>query len=1180
NNLKVTATIPVPAIADLTVTLSGISEFTGTQTITIPAGSTSAYTTLTANDDHAKAENKNVTIGISSVTGLSNVNFTLAEAINITVLDKDANCSNPAEPTVTVEAVCAGSMAAVITVTNHTDYTSPLYSLWTEASGGSKVGSDNNTGSITVSETFNEAKTYYLQVHETNAPAGCDISDRATVVVNIKEKPSDFSTNVTNATNGEQDGKIRFTAGIKGVKPFTIVLTGNSESINMTGYISGEHSDTTFTDLPPASDYKAVITGADGCGDVTISNITVTELACIPPADPVVSSGAQNICKGTGTTLTIGNYAAGVTYTLYNSANAGVATNSGSSTVTVPNYLPAGNYTLQGSGYNGTGECETSSQISVLTVKPVPSEAVAAVVQKSSPVTALGKISVTTGTLGGIPFTVILKKIGVDNDVVANNITVSHNFENLSAGSYSVVVTASNGCDTTIDNLTVVNCTPPAEPNVSDVSICPNTQANITINGYNDGIFKYELYNEADDAAIGSAVYANGVLTTPELSANTNYTVRATLKATALEGCKYSSKSVSVTINELPMVTLTPGPVTCADSGSIKVTVSGGQPYQDNRYDIRLNGSIDENKQISGYIYRDLDVATYTVKVIDKNGCFTTEQTTVSIDKTTPEITPEVTPSSAANNDGSIYVTLGNASQVSLNNGDPQTAPYTFQNLACGIYTLAATYDVTGCESTVQVKLSTSAPRMTLLPAWQVQGDSLTITFNTSSSSIQNTDLKFYNNDDLYVWGGVVFEDDKSKYVNSGVWVDIPENKFKMTKVTDYLYTYTIKNMSSLYELDGNNYPLQGWGLLKDVKGYKWLFRTAGNGSGNNILEEKNNSGDFYEDIHSFSVRVWATDVYERTNKDGYYQYYQGEKVKLLIEKYVDNTLNDGKKYPVEVKMGETSLLTLDKNLVYNDEAEGKLDTVLTLSAMLKDILRAYGYSEGGAVANSTDEYEHSIEVIAPVITLTQSTATANETDNRTNTISATIPVNYRQQIKIAVSVGGGTEDTDYTLSYDTIIIPVGQKSGYAVLTVLPDGLYTDRGNLVITSDGVVSGDVQFSVTGGPLTLTVENSEIPTPVITSLVPANDVDVKKNETVTIKVKANNTDTVYLYINDVPAKTTIADTLWYDYTPETANADKISVIAKNRYGLQTALTHIINVIECNCEERFRVKFTGNK
>ncbi|MDR1974661.1 MAG: T9SS type A sorting domain-containing protein [Bacteroidales bacterium] len=1145
NSTKVTAKIPIPASATLTVTLSGTDDFTGTATITIPAGDTTAYTTLTATDDHAKAGNKSATVGITSVTGLSGVTFTSAGSINVTIIDKDANCSNPIEPVAAAVPVCKGSTSATITVSNHAGYTNPVYSLWTAASDGTQVGSDNTTGSITVSETFDAQKTYYLQVEEIGASTGCNISDRTVVAVGIKESPSDFEHSVTNATNGVDDGAITFTAGEKGIKPFSISLTSTTKGISLTGFISGANNDTTFDNLPAAVDYEAAITGADGCGNFTISNIEIQELACTPPSNPAIDGGAQSICKGTPATLTIASLVAGVTYNLLNAVDAIVAT-AQTGVITVPNTLPVGTYKLQGTGYTGDGVCEESAKVNILTIKTLPYEATATVIQGSSPTADLGKISVTTGSKGGSPFAVRL--LGDNSvDITETGVASNHTFEQLPAGDYTVTVTANNGCDTVLTNLTITNCAPPAIPTVNDTAACAGTAASLVISGYNDVLYTYALYNEAGTSIIGTATYSEGVITTPAVNAEIKYNVRATLKATALEGCQYSQKEVTVKPNSLPVLTLTPSAVTCVAEGSIDVAVSGGLPFAGAKYLMQNVGYSSQTKEISGFDYTALVAGNYTVTVTDSNGCSATDNTEVTANYAKPTINAAPSPATAQNNDGSIYVTVTGGTQIFLNGGDPQTAPYTYQNLSSGIYRVSAIHSVTGCKDSVEVTVGTNSPVYTTAPAWQVHGDSIVITFNTASSNVANQNLKFYNNDDIYIWGGVVFQDNSDKYITGG-WNDIPDVKFKMTRTSDYNYRYVITDMQTFYGLTGEEYA--------NVKGFKWLFRTGGDGAGGNILEEKNNGNDFWEDIHTFAVKLWP-DTYGHTNKDGYNQFYRGEKIKLYVEKYIDGGLNDGKKYPVSVKIGATFLVELGREVVYNGEAVGKLDTLVTLSALVKDVISATGYSEGGAVAHSNETL---IEVIDPVITFSQSTTTVNETTSNVDTVWAKIPAKYGSAITIPVSVSGSTY---FNLSADEITIAAGQTSGYIILTIVSDGLYTSRSSLTITAGSVSS---PFTVSGSPLILNVENSEVPpVPNITSFTPLNGENRMKDVQISISATAENTDSMYLFINGVTVLKVEDDEISYNYTPDVAKKDTFTVWAINVY--DTAIKqHIVTVTDC--------------
>jgi len=274
-------------------------------------------------------------------------------------------------------------------------------------------------------------------------------------------------------------------------------------------------------------------------------------------------------------------------------------------------------------------------------------------------------------------------------------VATSQDLTGLSAGSYNLTVSTSSSCEA---NLAVTLVDPPL------LSVDTSTITNVSCNGATDGAalvsvsggtapysYTWEdasnnlISNSQNLSGVGAGVYTLTVADTNGCVANTVATISA-------------PNTLSFTTSEVQ--------VSCVNSndGSITVTPLGGTTP----YSYILNGGAIQNNNI----FYNLAAGTYTIEVIDANGCSISNNVTLSNQYTfSLNISNQTNVSCSGQNDGTIdLMATGGAGTITytVNGANAQTNA-TFNNLAAGFYTFEA-IDDNGCSATVSATISENPP--------------------------------------------------------------------------------------------------------------------------------------------------------------------------------------------------------------------------------------------------------------------------------------------------------------------------------------------------------------------------------------------------------------------------------------------------------------------------------------
>jgi hypothetical protein len=399
-----------------------------------------------------------------------------------------------------------------------------------------------------------------------------------------------------------------------------------------------------------------------GCTDTT-AVVAITSVAA-----PNVSAGQdQTVCGGTTVSLS----ASGAnSYSWNNGATGSTLTILAGNTTSSINYIVT--------GLDNTTGC-TKKDTVVIQVNGLP------LINAGTDFQVCSNDTVTLSATGGTSYV-------WNNGIVNNQAFVLSN-----TATFNVTGSDSNGCINSDEITVIVNQSP--QLNVgNDITVCVNNAPFQLSAISNEGGLTYSWSTGAS---------------TQQISVNSSSVYSAT--ATNSFGCS-SSDSVEVIVNELPSLNLGQDQSVCSDE--LPATLNA----QSTSTGLVYNWSTNQNTQ---QIQVSL-TGTYSVSVIDQNGCESTDEVAVQV-LNSPNVNAGQDITVCANEFPVTLNATGNGSQVEWSTG-AQT-PFTTVNGA-GTYTVTTTAQ-NGCQASDDVVV-TSDPCASLVE----QNDGILIYPNPTTSMV------------------------------------------------------------------------------------------------------------------------------------------------------------------------------------------------------------------------------------------------------------------------------------------------------------------------------------------------------------------------------------------------------------------------------------------------------------
>lgn len=360
---------------------------------------------------------------------------------------------NPRPATPTAQAspptICSGQQSQ-ITASGGNNVT---YRVYTQATGGTSIG----TAPLNVAPTI--TTTYYIESDDNSNP-GCVSATRTAVTITVNQPPGNVGaiTGSINPCPGTQSYSISPVSGATGYS-WSVPSAGG----NVTNGGSTTNATINWTN---AGSYVVTVTAINNCG--TTQNTLNVNVQNGPPTSIGAISGDFNPCPGSQTynVPTVANATAYV----WNISGGGTISSSSLNTATINWTTPGGPYTISVTASNGCGSVPQTAQVNV---------------QSGAP----SILSPITGNNNPCPGNQTYNISPVPNATSytwavsgGGNVTSSQNSANinwLSAGNYTVTVTAINNCGTATATLPVtVKTAPPTSVGAISGSNnpCPGTQ--------------------------------------------------------------------------------------------------------------------------------------------------------------------------------------------------------------------------------------------------------------------------------------------------------------------------------------------------------------------------------------------------------------------------------------------------------------------------------------------------------------------------------------------------------------------------------------------------------------------------------------------------------------------------------------------------------------------------------
>jgi hypothetical protein len=547
-------TVTVNPLPQASISTSDATEF-------CDGGSATLNATSTNGGDSYVWYNGSTQVGTGSTYSATASGTYTAVATNSTT-----SCSGSASNsiTITVDALPSKPSVSADGATTFCDGGSVTLSA---PSSSSYLWSNNaTTQSITVSASGN----YSVKVYNSN---GCESpsSDAVTVTVNPLPQASISTSDATEFCDGGSA---------------TLNATSTNGGDSYVWYNGSTQVSTGSTYSATASGtYTAVATNSTtGCSGSASNSITIT----VNPLSTasISTTDATEFCDGGSAALSVSSDNSDDTYTWYNGSTQ-VGTGSSYTATT------SGTYTAVATTVKGcAGPASNGITITVDALPSKPS------VSASGATTFCSGGSVTLSAPSSSSYL-------WSNNATTQSITVSD------AGSYSVKVYNSNGCESpSSDAVTVsVNPLPVASISTSDATeFCDGGSATLSASSDNGGD-SYVWYNGSTQVGTGSTYSA---------TASGTYTAVATNSTTGCSGS--ASNGITVTVDALPSQPSisASGSLTFCSGGSVTLTASSAASY------LWSNNATTQSITVT-------DAGDYTVTTYNALGCASQQSATYSV---------------------------------------------------------------------------------------------------------------------------------------------------------------------------------------------------------------------------------------------------------------------------------------------------------------------------------------------------------------------------------------------------------------------------------------------------------------------------------------------------------------------------------------------------------------------
>ncbi len=443
----------------------------------------------------------------------------------------------------------------------------------------------------------------------------------------------------------------------------TVSLTAsgaNTYSWSPSTGLSATNTATVTASPSSTTTYTIIGTTAAGCtntGTVTV-NVTGNPTVSVTPNNPSICSGQNVVLTASGATT-------------YNwSPSTGLSSSTGASVTANPTTTTT--YTV--TGYNGT--CSATATTTV-TVNPTPT---VTVTPATSSICIGNNVSLTANGASSYSWS---PTTGLNQTTGA---TVTSQPSSAGTYTYTVTGTTASGCTGTATATVTVNSLPTITLGPNNPTICAGGNIGLTASGASN-------YTWAPSSGL-SATTGTNVTASP--ASTTAYTV----VGTDVNGC-VNTGNITVTVNSLPTVTVSPASPSICVGSNTTLTASGANTYTwspTTGLSSATGTSVTANPSAT---------TTYTVTGTNANGCQSTTTVTVTVNPL-PNVTANAVPATICSGatttltaNGASTYTWTPSGALSSSSGNSVTGMPTNTTT----FTVAGT-DVNGCQNTTTVTVT------------------------------------------------------------------------------------------------------------------------------------------------------------------------------------------------------------------------------------------------------------------------------------------------------------------------------------------------------------------------------------------------------------------------------------------------------------------------------------------
>lgn len=446
----------------------------------------------------------------------------------------------------------------VPTIKNADDY------VWTLPVGAT-ISAGSNTKSITVDFTNTAPGNQVISVYGQNT---CGSGASASFNITVKPRPVLTATAADTDICHEEEAVVALSSDIAGtLYSWRVISKGSNISggsdVNNTNATEIRQQLSNSGTTPQTLTYR-ITPSYNGC-DGNEEDITFT---INPSPDVTISPAATSLCDGDQTDITLSSSVSGTTYSWIVQVSdpvslTGASDGSGNK---INQTLANNSTTPQTVKYTVTptaNGCDGPTQEVTITVQPTPvlATTIAASTICSEDDTDISLSSNVAGTT--YSWVVSTSDAGLTGAVAGSGSTIQQTLENSTATAQTTTYTITpraNGCDGASKDVTItVNPKPSLTITAAASQLCSTDETDISLTSNVSGTNFAWTVTVSDPAAVSGAADGTGASIQQTLT-NTS-TIAQTITyhvTTEANGCAGENKDIIITVNPIPMLTLTP----------------------------------------------------------------------------------------------------------------------------------------------------------------------------------------------------------------------------------------------------------------------------------------------------------------------------------------------------------------------------------------------------------------------------------------------------------------------------------------------------------------------------------------------------------------------------------------------------------------------------------------------